>query len=417
MALNLDYKRLALILGFILVVVGIGLAIYFVFFRNVFGPTNANENINGQVTLPLINGNRNVGLNTNTGVTPLPNINGAPAVVRPVADGGLTQTATLVDTVPGGAAVANNGRDLLYYDPLTGQFYQLSPDGRTRTALTDQIYPGASGVTWSPQKNKAVIEFPDGSKYLYDFQQQQQYTLAPEMTDISFSPTSSQISFKFIGETSDDSFLVVSNPDGTNSRTVEPLGTKADQFEADWSPAGNVIGTFHQSIDANRQEVIPIGAVGENFSAFQAPGRGFESSWSPAGDKMLYSVFTEVSGYNPTLYIADGTPNAFGANNVSLDLQTWSWKCTFSNAGTDLFCAVPQYLDQGTGLFPGSARSIPDDFYRIDLTTGQKQLIARPVGTDGTTQYSASQLFVSADGTLLYFFDSVTQKIQKIQLK
>lgn len=413
MALN--YKRIGLVLGFVIVVVGIGLAIYFVFFRNVFGPAvNGNDNTN-RVTFPLGNENRNVTTNGNGNVNALPNINGS--TPRPIADGGLTTTVPVADTITGGATVAGNGRDLLFYDPITGQFYQISPDGRTKTLLTPDAYKGADKITWSPLRDKAIIEFPDDSKYLYDFKNKQQYTLAPEMTDISFSPGSDKISFKFIGEDPNDRFLVISNPDGSGFRSLEPLGNKANQFVPDWSPAGNVVGTFFESVDADRQRVVPIGQLGENFSAFTVSGRGFQSEWGPGGDKLLYSVFSKQSSYNPTLYITDGGTDSIGSNTVNLDLQTWPSKCSFNGSATSLFCAVPQYLEQGTGLFPESANGIPDDFYRIDLATGKKTLIARPVGANGLTQFSASQLFLSADETLLYFYDKNSGKIQKIQLK
>lgn len=413
MALN--YKRLALVLGFILVTVGIGFAIYFVFFRNVFGPTNANQNVNAG-RLPLVNANRNLNVNAANVNGALPNVN-AVAGPKTIADGGPTQVVPIAPTVPGGATVASNGRDLIYYDPQTGLFYQISPDGKTRTLLSPDAYPAVEKVTWSPLRDKAVLEFPDSSKFLYDFRHKQQYTLAPEMENISFSPGADRLTFKFLGEGIDDQLLMVSNFDGSGARTVERMLDKQDQFIPDWSPAGNVIGNFYESIDATRQQVIPIGQLGENFRAFTVPGRGFQGEWSPTGDKLLYSVFTKESLYNPTLYLADGRVESFGDGNISLDLQTWPSKCSFGPSGGSLFCAVPQYLEQASGLFPDLSSSVPDDFYRINLTTGQKQKIATPVDANGNDTFAASQLFLSSDESLLYFYDSRSNQIQKIQLR
>ncbi|MBI4426333.1 MAG: hypothetical protein HY567_02045 [Candidatus Kerfeldbacteria bacterium] len=412
MAIN--WKRLLLVLGFLLVTIGIGVTIYFVFFRNIFGPPAANQNING-VIFPLANENRNAGVGP-ANVNALPNVNAAVGQPRPVADGGPTQVVPIVSTLPGGATLANNGRDLLYYDPRTGKFYQISPDGRTRTELTPDRYPAADKVTWAPLRDKAAIEFPDGSKFIYDFRQQKQYTLAPEMEEITFSPTGDKISFKFIGDDPADRLLVTANFDGTGATTIEPLADKADQFDVNWSPLGNVVATFRESIDADRQRVIPIGLLGENFSSFNVPGRGFQHIWSTDGSNILFSVFRKDTGYNPNLYIASGRTESLGNNMINLDLQTWPDKCVFGSAAA-LFCAVPQYLEQGTGLFPNLASEVPDDFYRIDLATGQKQLIARPVNADGESSYTASQLILSADETVLYFFDQRTNQVQKIQLK
>ncbi len=412
--MQISYKRVALVLGFLLLTIGIGVAIYFVFFRNLFGPRNENINLNGAV-FPSLNENRNLNVNA-ANVNALPNVNALVGEPRPIADGGLTRTVPIVGTLRGGATLANNGRDLLYYDSQTGQFYQISPDGRTKILLTPDAYPGVEKVTWSPLRDKAVLEFPDDSKFVYDFRQKRQYTLAPEMEDITFSPTADQIAFKFIGDDPDDRFLVVSNFDGTNSRSVEPLADKANQFTPNWSPSGNVIGTFQESIDADRQRVIPLGQLGENFASFNVPGRGFQGTWSPDGEKILFSVFSKESAFNPSLYVSDGRTENIGNRTLNLQVQTWPNKCAFGSSNS-LYCAVPQFLEQGTGLFPDLAKKAPDDFYRIDLGTGQKQLLARPVDEDGNDFFTASQLFLSADESLLYFFDDRSGIIQKIQLK
>ncbi len=413
MAIN--FRRLVLAIGFILVTIGIGAAIYFIFFRPFLQPgVNANDNVNVGV-LPAINDNRNItptNGNVNVGL-PITPLTGPPSTV---AQGGLTTVNPIASTVPGGATLATNGRDLLYYDPITGQFYQISPDGRTKTLLTPDEYPAVERITWSPLRDKAVIEFPDQTKFLYDFRQKRQYTLAPEMEDISFSPGSDRISFKFIGQDPDDRFLAISRFDGSESRTVEPLGDKENQFNANWSPSGNVVGTFHESVDANRQRVIPIGQLGENFPAFTLPGRGFQGEWSPDGEQLLYSVFNKESGFNPVLHVASGATDNFGGQNTNLDIQTWPDKCTFAS-GSTVYCAVPQYLDQGAGLFPDTAANTPDDFYRLDLSTGTKQLIARPVTADGEANFVANELQVSSDQTLLYFYDERTKQMQKLQLK
>ncbi|MBI4093046.1 MAG: hypothetical protein HY420_03940 [Candidatus Kerfeldbacteria bacterium] len=410
-------KRVGLIVGFILVTIGLGFAIYFVFFRDLFGPVPTNRNIGLPGVFPTVNENRNVTVVNANASAVLPNINGAPPGPRPVADGGLTRTVPVVSTIDNGATLARNGRDLIYYDPTTGQFFQISPDGRIKTLLSPDAYPDVQKITWSPLKDKAIIEFPDQSKFLYDFRKKQQYTLAPEMQDISFAPSADRIAFKFIGDDPDDRFLVIGNADGTSSRVLEPLANKPDQFSPDWSPAGNVVGTFVESIDATRQRVVPIGQLGENFADFTVPGRGFQSSWSPGGDKILYSVFTKESAYNPQLYIADGRTENLGSANTSLDLQTWPSKCSFNGSGSALFCGVPQYLDQGSALFPETAAAVPDDFYRIDLVTGEKRLIARPISDSGNTSFTASQLSVSSDDSLLYFYDQQSKQVQRIQLR
>lgn len=411
--MSLNWKRLGLILLFIAVTIGIGVLIYFVFFKGMFGTnTNVNGNANSGV-LPNINTGRNTnGTVSNTNGT-LPNTNGGPSTI---AQGGNTNTTQVAPTLSGGATLANNGRDLLYYDPTTGKFYQISPDGKTRTLLSNDAFPSADKVTWSPQKDKAILEFPDSSKIVYDIKQQRQYTLAPEMQDINFAPSGNQITFKFMGSDESDQLLVVSNFDGSNATTVTPLASKAEQFQVNWSPSGNVVALFTDAANADQQTVTPVGVLGENFASFTVPGRGFDSIYSPDGQHILYSVFSKETNYNPTLYIANGTATNMGTNAMNLDLQTWPEKCTFGS-NNSLYCAVPQYLEQGTGLFTDLSKTVPDDFYRIDLTTGRSTRIARPVNGSGTDEFSAINLRLSSDESALYFYDQQSGTMQKIQLR
>ncbi len=407
----MNWKRIAQIVAFVLVTVGISFTIYTLFFKNLFDTGLTNQaNVNGP-TFPEVNGNRNVPV-TNI------NVNVAPGNVNISVNAGpaaRVNTTELVKTIPGAATTSPDGKDLIYYDPVTGKFYRVSPNG-ARTPIAGEAFPNADKVTWSPLKDKAILEFPDASKIVYDIRQNRQFTLAPEMENLDFSPSGDKITFKFMGIDQANSVLMVSNFDGSDARALEPLADKASQFDVNWSPAGNVVAMFHESINADQQRVIPIGLLDENFKSFDVPGRGFENTWSPDGQNMLYSIFTKATGYNPELYISNGTTDNMGTNAVDLGIQTWSNKCVFG-AGNDLYCAVPRDLQQGSSLFPDLAKNASDDFYKIDISTGSKRLIARPTSTDGASSYSAINLGVSSDGSVLYFFDQKTNTMQKIQLR
>lgn len=410
----MNWKRVVQVVIFILVTIGIGFTIYWVFFRNLFnvGLTNRG-NINGP-TFPSANENRNVPV-TNINVNVAPGNLNISVNAGPTAAGGKTTATELVKTIPGAATTSPDGKDLLYYDPVTGRFYRVLPSG-ARVPLGGEAFPNADKVTWSPLKDKAILEFPDASKIVYDIRQNRQFTLAPEMENIDFSPSGDRITFKFMGVDEANSVLMVSKFDGSEAQTLEPLSDKASQFDVNWSPSGNVVALFHESTGADGQRVVPIGLMNENFKSFDVPGRGFESTWSPDGQRMLYSIFTKATGYNPQLYLANGTTDNMGSSAVDLGLQTWSNKCVFGT-GTDLYCAVPRDLEQGSALFPDVAKNASDDFYRIDLSTGSKKLIARPVDSNGSSSFNAVNLGLSSDGSVLYFFDQKTNTMQKIQLR
>jgi Tol biopolymer transport system component len=272
-------------------------------------------------------------------------------------------------------------------------------------------------VVWSPRENKAIVTFPDGSKVLYDFDKKQQVTLPKDWADIEFSADGNQVAFKNLVENTDNRWLGVANPDGSNVQYIEPIGDKEADVQVAWSPTSQVAALYRESSTTASQEVYFIGLHGENFKSLQTDGRGFQGAWSPNGDKLLYNVYNSASNYNPTLWITNASGDNIGVNNTSLKVNTWASKCAFASGGGSVYCAVPNSLPDGTGLYPELAATTPDTFYKIDLTTGQQTVLAEPVNSRGSDTYTASNVILSPQGDYLYFTDIQTGLVYKIQLK
>lgn len=415
-------RRVLIIIAFSLGVIALGAILFFVFFHSGGTNTNGNTNqpLNANGVLPNTNGNANFHANANGA---LPNINGV-NVNQPttnvngpgtVADGGDTLVKTLVSSNAKYVVTDANG-NILYYDPTTGQFYKLDANGNL-VPLTGARFPSAESVTWSTDRSQAIISFPDDSKVYYDFNTKKQATLPKEGQDFSFAPNGNQIAFKYNAKNEADRFLVVSNPDGTGMKTIEPLGDVGDQVQVSWSPNDQVIATFSKGLNGTSQEILLSGKNNENFKSIITDGRGFESSWSPDGQRLLYSTYNSASDFNPVLHIVDAQGDRIGGDNTSLDLQTWADKCAFGSGGSMLFCAVPNTLPSGSGIYREQASQTTDSFYQIDLKTGAKSQIAVPVGSDGSRQFSAMNLSVSPDGRILYFTDAPTGRVLQLRVK
>ncbi len=413
-------RRILLIVGFIIVVISVGLLLFIVFFKSTPGTNlNANRNGNTNAVVPNLNGNVNRANGNRNTVLPnvnSVNVNGNIINVSPTANGGNTLAKTLVGANAFGTTVDAQG-NLLYYNKSTGQFYKLDANGNL-VPLSSQAFPDVQSVTWAPSKAQAIMTFPDGSNLFYDFTTKKQATLPKEGQDFSFSPTGSQIAFKFMGSTSDNRYLVVANPDGTSMTSVEPLGDNGRMVQVAWSPNDQVIATYTPGQDATTQQVNFVGKNGENFKSAATDGRGFEGQWSPNGQQLLYSTYSADSNFNPVLHIMDGQGDSIGNNNRSLALQTWSSKCTFTKDGATLYCAVPNSQDMptGSGIYPDQAAKVPDNFYTIDLKTGVETVLANPVGSDGSMQFSAQNVTLSPDGTYLYFTDSISGRVLQLRI-
>ncbi|MDD4607450.1 MAG: hypothetical protein PHS07_03965 [Patescibacteria group bacterium] len=329
-----------------------------------------------------------------------------------LAQGGLTQVNSVSDQTARESSLNKSG-DLRYYNPDNQQFYKIDKNGQAKS-LSDMKFYNVENVTWSPKQDQAIIEYPDGSQIYYDFDKNQQVTLPQNWYDFSFSDAGGQIGFLTESDNSDKRWLGVANPDGSGAKPLEPLGNNQDKVIVDLSPNNQMVA-FSRTGDAAgrwRQEVLLIGYEGENFRSLMVEGRGFEPLWNNSGTQVLYSAYNNTNNYNPNLYIVGAQGDEIGRNHTNLNLNTWAHKCTFSGDNHVVYCAVPKNLPEGAGLFPEMADDIADDFYKIDLTTGMKSIIANPAES-----VNVENIMLSVDGKYLYFQDNFSGKIKSIQLR
>jgi len=405
----MNYKKILIILMMLAVVVGIGYFIYYLFFRTAVvttieeAPPAANVN---EAAAPL------PAAGEGAPVTPTaqPTVPELPAGVSQVADGGLTLVTPLTQMPSIGASISSNG-SLSYYDRSNGLFYRIPPDGNA-VPLSNKVFYNVSNATFDPIGDKAIIEYPDGSNIMYDFNKGQQVTLPAHWEDFSFDAAGDKLISKSLGTDYSNRFLVVSNPDGSGARAVQELGDNASKVTVAVSPNNSIIATAatgdYGGLDS--REVFFIGQYHENYRSMMVEGFDFRPSWSPSGDQLLYSAASSRSDYKPTLWIVDGSGNNIGNNRRTLNVDTWADKCTFSDENT-VFCAVPTAMPRGAGLQPTVTDNTPDEIYKIDLITGLQTKIAEPQG-----EHTVEKLMLAPDGKNLYFTDKLSKTLNKIQL-
>lgn len=404
------YKKIFLVIGFLLFVALIGYLIYATFFKPSVVTTPPEE-----VATTTPGGLPSAGEGTGQIVEPpgeeatLPSVTGE---IKPseIASGGLTSVKEINSSVTQSATLSPNGSDLQYYDKNTGQFYNIDKDGNLKK-LSDKIFYDVQDVTWSPKKNEAILEYPDGSNIVYNFETEKQISLPKHWKDFDFSPDGNQIVMKSIGTSEDNRWLAIANDDGSKITPIEPLGNKDATVYPSWSPNRQSIAMFTEGTGFDTQEVYFVGLNNENFKSATIEGRNFQPLWSTKGDKLLYSVASSEDDYMPSLWIVDAEGNNIGANRKNINLETWANKCTFADNST-LYCAVPESLQKGAGLFTQLADNSKDNLVKVDLTTGQKKMVAIPENV-----YNMSNLIVSENGYYLYFTDKNSGGLNQIRLK
>jgi hypothetical protein len=405
-------KKILLVTGFVVTVLAIGMAIYIVFFKPVDELAQVKPE---RTTVP-----EEAGTLPSAGEA-VPSAEEQPNVIKEtrlpgaseIAKGGITKTETL--TVGGVTApsLSSDGLSMAYYDKQDGRFYKINSDGDVET-LSDKKFPNASNVTWNASSEKAVIEFPDGSNVVYDFEKEKQTTLPAHWEDFDFSPTTDQIIAKSIGLDSNNRALVITNSEGTNTKSIAALGNNADKVIVDWSPNDQIVAfsDTSQSVSGFGQKLlIPIGKNEENFQGVAVEGFDFVSQWNKQGNKLLYSSVSSYNGYKPMLWVVDGNANSIGNNRRSLGVETWADKCSFINNST-AYCAVPQNMAQNVGLQRSLTRAIADSIYKINIETGTKELVATP-----DMPQSIDSIRISGDESRLFFTNASTGVLQQIKLK
>jgi len=418
--MEINYKKTLLVAGFLVLCIVIGYFIYRLFFQ----PNNIPKNIEqqqgtntGQLpeTVNGAAGSEAAGQGgtlpaTGAGTTEQPEQTAGQTTASAIANGGLTQTTALNQTNSLAPIVGPDGSRVYFYNRDDGKFYSVNGQGQA-VSLSDRTFYDVSAVTWSSDKNKAIIEYPDGAKILYNFQTQKQSSLPKHWQDFNFSPQSDQIVAKSIGLDSNNRWLVVANDDGSQAKTIEAIGDNYNNVYSSWSPNNLSVALYTESIDFNRQILYFIGQNGENFKSTVIEGRGPEFQWTPDGNKLLYSVYSNDTALNPSLWIVDAAGEAIGSNRQPLNLQTWADKCSVVSDSA-AYCAVPRNLPEGAGLFPELAAGSEDVIYKINLTNGSHSLVAIP-----DNAYNIKNLMVSANEKELYFTDNATGNIRKIRLK
>ncbi len=418
------YKKILLILAFLGLVVLLGYLLWRFFFQSpLTGNPNNPEggNIGG---LELAGeGTGNFSSSTGNGrldasgnvITTEPGQNqpgtGAPtgSEASDLAVGGLTKTTEITKDRVLDPIMGSDGR-LRFYNDTDGKFYKLDANGDL-VALSDKVFHQVQNVTWSAQGDKAILEYPDGSKITYDFNTKKQVTLPKHWEDFSFSPDGASISAKSMGDDVENRYLIVSNADGSRASSLSAIGNNADDVYPIWSPNNQAAAMYTRGLDFNRQEVFFVGLNGENFKSTVINGRGFEPQWSDTGDKLLYSVYSSDTNMNPNLWIVNAQGDNIGQNRTNIGLSTWASKCSFAT-NDEIYCAVPDNLPQGAGMFPELADKTQDSLYKIDLKTGVKKLIAVPEGVT-----NVSSIMVADGQNQLYFTDKTSGRIYEIKLK
>lgn len=398
---ELNYKKIALIIGFIFICLFFAWLIYIFFFASMLAPVNTNINKEYEPDPTNRNINANGALPTNK------NINKAAIErTRKIPTKDFSKIRKITKSSVKGAVLAANGTDIIYYNRDDGKFYKIDEDGK-ETLLSEKTFYDVQNVIWSNNKDKAVLEYPDGANIVYDFAKEKQTTIPKNWEEFEFSVDNKKVVTKSFSDYSAESNLVIADISTGQTKIIENLGNKANFFQISCSPDNQVVAFFAELVDFDHQEIYFIGQHGENFKSIIVSGMGFNGKWSPDSKKILYSVYSSLSDYKPILWITDKE-----GNQRMLPVKTWAEKCVFHGNET-IYCGVPQEFGKMAGAFPNSSFKFNDDIYKIDITKNYAEKIEIDKKFDF---YNVKEILISKNQEALYFTDRRTGRLYKMEL-
>jgi len=410
MELDFDKKRILIILTGLAFVILSALGIYFLFFYTPSDDTTfVPEPEAGEITNPINIGLPEVGLNTDQDVTEVPPETKDNENIAEVIGSQQRSAEVYIDSNVS-ALNTNVGVGVRYYQPSSGFFYKRLGNG-TSVPLSDRQFNNVEKVTWS-NKDKAVIEYPDGANIVYDFVKQQQYTLPAQLKEFVFNDQADVLAAKVEGPLIEDNWLVTINSDGSGLAYIESMGKNGNKVQPLWSPNGQVVAIFADNNGSDSNKVVPIGLNGENYPSFNTVGRGFKGVWADNGKKMLFTTYSSQIGFRNTLWLAEFNEDLSIKRQVNLGLNTYLNKCYI--LPEKAYCAVPQSMPEGGGWFAELTKDINDDIFLIDLKSLNVEKIATPVNNGSGITISSLQYDQSSNQ--LIFNDNKTGQVFSLNL-
>ncbi len=412
-------RRTLLITAAVVLLIALGVGVYFVFFTKKGGLT-----VGQGTSFPSsdTNGANSAVVSASTQELGVPLANAgtdiAPGLVRitntPVS---LGSVATYVPGQVAGTSTATSA-PLTSYQPdvrveyierESGNIYDYQAHARTLTRLSNKTLPGVEEATWLPDGSLAYARFLDkgsGSEHIGTYALPATgtggYFLEPGLAQVIARGTSTLVTLL---STTDGSSATISTPSGAGVRTL--FTTALSAIRVAFS-GNNYVVTTKGSATSDGYAFLVDAKTG-GFTRILGPLQGFSTLASPSGKYLLYNYLDRGK---PALAVLDlGTHVA-----TRLPLATLSEKCAWSSDSFTLYCGVPTTM---TGKIPDDwyqgAISFSDRLWKIDMITRDATLLISPKQA-GNTDVDAVGLTVDSTNDVLIFMNKIDSDLYAYDL-
>lgn len=395
-------RRLLVIIASIIVVLGIFIAIYLLFFSSqpTLTPTNPSDLFGSSTDRPdspvLTPDGRPV-QGAGTVVAPrLIRISDAPVARGAAALHIPTTTATSTE----GTTAQEEDTEIRFIERQSGNVYAFRLHDRVLTRISNQTIPGIQEAVWTSDGSRAFMRYltrtAAGTDQIdtYAFHvtgEEAGYFLAPQLSQVLLLANNRVLS---ILPGVAGSVGSVSQINGGEPGTF--FSSPLSRLTVSVSGAGLIAHTRASS--ALDGYAFSVSGISGEFTRLIGPARGLTSLANPEG---TFAVFSYLSQGRVVLQAR----NLETRETIALPLATLTEKCAWAPGGLSLYCAVPTTM---TGNLPDDwyqgAVSFTDRIWHINLETRLAELVVDPMQV-GEVAIDAVGLTIDSERDVLVFMN------------
>ncbi len=335
-------RRALIIVGAIAMILGIGFAIYFFFFR-------PSVTVEPGGTLPVAGPGSGSGTGTGSGGTPANTpVTVAPRLVQ-ISKGPVVLGEVVINAKPADAS-STPETSVQYIDRQSGNIFSYSARVKSLARISNKTIPGIQSASWLPTGAIAYVQYLSGENsttintYALFATSSDGFFLPQNLAAVAASPSAASPSVLTLASGVNGSVASLLNTNGTQPVPIfnTPLSAlrvayAGKQYLAYTKPSGGLLG--------NAYLVDTFG----NFSRIAGPEYGLSALASPSG-KWVLASFVQNSVMKTVLV------NTATNETLSLPLSTLAEKCVWAADDSVIYCGVP--------VDPSPGAVYPDDWYQ-----------------------------------------------------
>lgn len=343
-------RRYIIIAAIVMVLAGVGAAVYFIFFTGSAGVTVAPEG----TSLPMAGQGAPSAETMSTSNAPV----GAPVAVSArlmkISAGPVVPGVAVVNSKAAGASSSPPSTSLgtsdvavKYIERQSGNVYAYLTHAKTLTRTSNRTIPGIQSAAWLPDASLAFVRYLSGT----DFSTINSYALlasgsggfflSQNLSDIAVSSTS----ILTLASGVSGSVASLMRTDGTRASEIftTPLSSLRIAFAGK-----NRYLAFTKPSYALSGSAFLVDGTGR-FSRVSGPLNGLVAKASPSGKWVLVSSAFD-GGMQMELV------NTTTGESLSLPVATIADKCVWAADDSAIYCGIP--------MNPSASFNYPDDWYQ-----------------------------------------------------